>query len=204
MLADLTRSGLGRPEAERLGIKPLNTGSVIDLTKGAIKQPAYRIPYFDLDGKVTKYYRLRLLEDTGDGTGAFKGAKSGGQRYWQPPSTKPWLYMPPILKSTWSKIAKDTKVLIVITEGEKKAIVACLKGLPCVGIGGVWSFQSKKKQIVLIPDLEAFDWKSRDVELCFDSDVSERTDLMAALYSLARELIKRGARVSRVDLPEEE
>ena len=71
----------------------------------------------------------------------------------------------------------------------------------CAGIGGVGSFQSKKRGQVLIPDLAAFVWEGRTVILAFDSDCANRPDLMAQLMKLADEVTRRGAEPLRVDLP---
>jgi Domain of unknown function (DUF3854) len=205
MLADLMRSGIKYDDAKLMQVKPLSADATSALTKGAVVIASYKLPYFELDGRVTKYFRLRLLEDVGDGSGAFKGGSSlkSSQRYWQPPNSVPRLYMPPLFSNApWARIAKDPEIAITITEGEKKSAAACFAGIPCAGLGGVWSFQAKKKAVFLLPDLQGFVWKKRVVDLCFDSDVSGRPDLLAALIKLNRKLLELGAVTRRVDLPE--
>ena len=153
---------------------------------------SYAIPYYTANRTDTGFYRLRYV-----GIGPFNSKPE--TRYWQPPNTQPQLYLAPVLD--WLKVQKDTTVALVITEGEKKAAVGCLRGLTVVGLGGVWSWRSKKAGVILLPVLEDFVWDGRTVELCFDSDVANRTDLLAALYALAKELEHRGATVVRIDLP---
>jgi hypothetical protein len=200
MREDLDRSGVTNSSIiKKLQLKALEADAVAKLTKGAFDFPAYRIPYFDFDGKLTGYYRLRLLNGA-DPNGTYKGAADAPPiRYWQPAGSKPQLYTPPLLD--WREIADDVRIRTTITEGEKKSIAACLEGIPCLGIGGVWSFKSKKWRCNLIPDLKAFKWLGRIVELCMDSDVANRSDLLAALDVLARELTQPGARVFNILLP---
>jgi hypothetical protein len=200
MRDDLDRSGVTNSAIIRkLQFTALDANDVAKLTKNAVKFPAYRIPYFDLKGKLTGYYRLRLLNDS-DPDGTYKGAAGAPfTRYWQPPNTMPQLYMPPLVP--WSEIARDVRSRTTITEGEKKSIAACLEGIVCAGIGGVWSFKAKKWRCDLIPDLKAFELLGRDVDLCMDSDVATRPDLLAALDAFACELTQLGARAYNLLLP---
>ena len=110
--------------------------------------------------------------------------------------------MPPLLKDSWAEIAADPSVTMYVTEGEKKAACACINGIPCAALGGVWNWTSKKKiDTPLIPDLMGFNFKDRDVVLVFDSDVNANSLVRDALNALARELVKLGARVFKVILP---
>jgi Domain of unknown function (DUF3854)/Family of unknown function (DUF5906) len=211
MLADLARSGISRREAQRLRVVPLNADDTRTLNKGAFIDPSYRLPYFALDGSVDKSFfrlkRLSLKSDVVD-LGATGDAKRVGQdyRYFQPNDTLPRVYLPPLLPKTqsWEKIASDPSIPIYITEGEKKAAKACLMGLVCVGLGGVWNWKSKKGGVALIPDLKTIDWRNRRAIIVFDSDVAGRTSLTYAQNLLSIALTDLGAQVSKIDLPTNE
>jgi hypothetical protein len=193
MRADLARSGLNDDDIERIGVVALDGDQTSELTDGKFKVPSYKIPYFNAEGLESDFYRLRFTTTTG----AFKVKVT--QRYWQPNNTLPHAYFAPGID--WAKNARDPTIRIAITEGEKKAFAGSKHGLTVIGLGGVWAFRSKKAHLPFLPELEAFDWEDRDVELTFDSDVNGRADLLGALYALGDELVKRGARVARVDLP---
>lgn len=188
--ADLARSGLTPKEAARLKIRMLTPAETKDLCGKDFA--SYAIPYHDINGVDTGFYRLRFV-----GEGPFHTEPD--QRYWQPPNTQPQLYLPPVLD--WAKVKSDPSIKIEITEGEKKAAVGCLRGTTMIGLGGVWSWRSKKGGVMLLPDLEAFAQEGRCIDLCFDSDANNRTDLLAAMYALSVKLESLGVIVSRVELP---
>lgn len=85
------------------------------------------------------------------------------------------IFFPPEMLNAY-KEKRKIRVLIV-TEGEKKAFVACKNGFDCVGISGIWNFCSEVddddfKQKELMPELKEF-IKGCDVEivvLLHDSD----------------------------------
>jgi hypothetical protein len=98
---------------------------------------------------------------------------------------------------------KDPEVPLVITEGELKAACGCAHGIPVIGLGGVWNFQSARLGLALLPELAATVWEGRFVAICYDSDSNDGTkgDVQQAQYRLTRQLAARGARVHHVDLP---
>lgn len=166
-----------------------------------IKPPGagYRIPYFTLDGKVRpELYRYRFLEDTR--TGFAKASLGKSRRYSQPADTPPAVYWPPFIQ--WTEILHDNKVPLLITEGEKKSAVATKLGLPCLGLGGVWSFRSKKLGVSLLPDLEEIDWNGRTIFITYDSDAVYNSDVCRAEIALADILVDRGAQAKLIRLPE--
>jgi hypothetical protein len=185
MLADLERSGLSSTDAETLGIVPLDAATAAaDVAPGAAGRTAYRLPYFDLNGKEIDFYRLRFT-----GAPATQLADPA-PRYSQPKGSAPRLYLPPLLDRAWATIAADSATPIVITEGEKKAACACKHGFPTIGLGGVWS------GIVggsLLPDFDAFDWKDRLFGIVFDADAATNPQVVNAAARLAAELALRGA-----------
>ena len=152
---------------------------------------ALRLPYFDLDGKDSGFYRIRYLEDMP----GFAGQVAKPQRYAQEPDTLNWVYLPKlgVEGPNWSSIALDSSIPIIITEGELKAACACLHGYITIALGGVSVWQSSKKQIPLLPPLDKFNWKGRPVTIIFDSDATDNPNVAAAQLRLADELLRLGA-----------
>jgi hypothetical protein len=167
MLADLARSGLDEKDAKRLRCKPLTADETLALLQSEsdlLHLAAYQLPYFDLSGEPTDFWRVRFLEPLHvlDGKG-----KKKLLRYLQPKNSKPQAYFPPYVD--WLRVATDPSRAVVITEGEKKAAKACKEGLNCVGLGGVWNFQSNQQEIDFLTELDIFVWEGRRVEIAFDA-----------------------------------
>ena len=196
MYEDLEGSDLDRAYIKRMAVKPYIAAEMNALSKGAINVDCYLFPYASLDGRPTGYWRAKLLDPAIHKDGST-------QKYYQPPHTAPRLYLPPLSgHRTWTAIAADASIDLFITEGEKKAAAGAKRELNVVGVGGVSSYGSKKRQQILLPDLTAFKLEGRKVYLIFDSDTFVRADLMAALVELADRLTRLGAQVYRVDLPQ--
>jgi len=90
------------------------------------------------------------------------------------------IYFPPQMVRAY-KAGIEIETLIV-TEGEKKAFVACKNGFDCVGISGIWNFCNKEnveegKQDELMPSLKEFlkKCKVKNVVLLHDSDALDIT-----------------------------
>lgn len=173
---DLARSGLTQTDAHAL-----------DITAEA---DGYRIPYHDLDGKPTGFYRIRSTS----GKRNFAGKV---QRYSQPPRTGTHVHLPRFIK--WRPIAGDPKKTVYITEGEKKAACAVKHHLPCIGLGGVDSWRGDAEK-----ELEEFMWEGREVVICFDSDAASNPNIRRAEAKLAEHLRGKGARVLIKRLPQGE
>lgn len=176
-LADLKRSGLERKDFKLLRIEPLDSETVEKEFKTS--RPGYRIPYFDLKGNLIQYSRVRLLKMASKG--GFNKRQSN--KYTQPENSIPHLYLPP--SRDWAKISKDVSKKILITEGEKKAALACKLGLNCIALGGVYGYKAKKRLWDVIPELTQIDWAGREVEICYDSDVARKSEVRDAMYGLA-------------------
>jgi len=183
-LADLLRSGLTAEDLTMLKISIL-TGSE-SLAEGALPFASYRIPYHNPDGTLSPFYRLRYIETKGILAQAKKTP-----RYHQPGGTLPRVYFAPYLP--WVDILGDSKTPLLITEGEKKAALACKLGVPTLGLGGVFNFLSSKHNISFLPDLEAITWADRQVCIVFDSDGATNSQVSLAGERLAHELLRRGA-----------
>jgi len=95
--------------------------------------------------------------------------------------------------------------LVLITEGEKKAIASDQAGVPAIGLTGVFAWTLKRSdksaERELIPDLNAIDWMGRPVVICFDIDEVRKPQVNLARAELARVLTDRGAHVVFLELP---
>lgn len=157
-----------------------------------------RIPYFDLQGKPLKFFRVRYLEETRDEWTAKTSKKP--LRYSQPPNTGVELYVPPLIQ--WDKIIAKPEVQIIITEGELKAACACKAELPAVALGGVWSFRAKHIGEVSLPVFDKMNLRERKIFVVFDSDVLTNPDVQRAELALCRALVNYGAQPYIVRLPQ--
>ena len=61
MLADLARSGLTATDAKKAGYQPLTEDEVFERT--GQRRLGYLIPYYDINGKDTGYWRVRFTTD---------------------------------------------------------------------------------------------------------------------------------------------
>jgi hypothetical protein len=196
-LHKLQQSGLGTEDLKLLRMEAL-TGKQV----GALTLPAYnalRIPYFDLNGKPTAFYRLRYLEDTRAADPFMSATTAQPLRYIQPPDTLNEVYLSPAVN--WKQVADNPEVSVVITEGELKAACACKLRIPTMGLGGVWCFKSVKRKLPLLPIFAQIKWKGRTVYVCYDSDAATNADVVVALYALCKELLALGAVPKVVTLP---
>lgn len=129
MKEDLAKSGL---TADDLQSRPMEAPE-----KAQTRTPAsingYVLPYFDLDGKRLPYYRVRLFDFD--------------PKYKQQQETSNHVYFPPGFQK-----ALAGKSYVLLTEGEKKAALACKRGYPCCALGGVDSWRNR--QLVLPADTE--------------------------------------------------
>ena len=157
--------------------------------------PALVVPLWNFRGEVDGY---ALRPDI-----PRNGSNGKPIKYEIPSGARPTLDVAPL---TRDQIGDPTKPLI-ITEGAKKADAAASRGLCALNLNGVWAWRGKNAQggLTALPDWENIAFKgtkSRWVLLCFDSDVSQKAGVEAALRRLYPFLEARGARVSVVYLPE--
>lgn len=193
--AKLAESGLTAAHAKILGLT-LEAAT----PDRVFSVPGILIPYFDLSGKPLKdFWRYRLLKDLRSGFD--KLTKKKQLRYTQPKHASPRAYFAPTLP--WARIAKDPKVLIIVTEGELKAACGCsVAKLPTIGLGGVWNFtESVGYSRELLPDLEAIDWTDRPVIVLYDSDAASNDQVRKAEFRIADMLNAAGAAVKVGRLP---
>jgi len=131
ILNDLKKSGLVPSDMKIRQLGPQERAT----TGCGVATRGYVIPYFEMDGLMLPFYRVKVLNPD----------EEVGAKYKQPRSTPNHIYFPPDLEDvlhTWCKKHPSTK-LIVITEGEKKAACAVKMGIPCIALGGVDSWRSK-------------------------------------------------------------
>lgn len=190
----LSSSGLSEAEGEELGMSVV-TASTLHKSFHPIK--ALHLPYYDLRGKDSGFYRIRYLELPP----GFAGSLAKPQRYAQEPQTLNWAYLPKLSNLNWDVIASDSTVPICITEGELKAACACVNDCLTIGLGGVSVWQSSKNNVPLVPPLDQFNWKGRQVTIIFDSDAADNPNVANAQISLALMLTKLGSKPSIATLP---
>src|ERR1035441_2495747 len=201
MLKKLSASLLTAQDAKLLGFTAL-TAAQVAAQHPAL--PAHRagfvIPYYDLNGRPTKFYRFRYLEYGHDtGFAALVAGQLKQLRYGQEAGTVNELYLPPFAK--WAEYAVQADKPIVITEGELKAACATKAGLPTIGLGGVWCFKAGTVGLHLLPQFKLFNWKQRMVYIVYDSDAASNHQVIKAENALARELCTLGAIPMVVRLP---
>lgn len=197
--AKLASSGLSATDAKRLGIVVLSASATKKLSPTFLPYPALKLPYTDLRGKATGFYRIRYLGDLN----GFDALRKKPPRYVQPPNTTAEVFVPRFTTVDWSALAADSTRALFITEGELKAACATKLGYPTLGLGGVWSWRSAKKTLAILPMLKNdIKWKTRPTYIVFDSDFATKPDVMRALLALARELTSLGAVPYVVTLPD--
>lgn len=190
-------SGLTDENARRMGLQALSGEDTAQLASNFHKVASLLIPYWDLSGRPTKFFRVRYLAPLP----GFAGVVAKPQRYAQPVGTLNEVYLAPLFKSKWKDIASSAKIPVFITEGELKAASACAHGLAAIGLGGVDVWRSSKRGIDLLPALAAFEWDGREVTIVFDSDAATNENVVRAQRQLARELLNRGAMPRIAGLP---
>lgn len=201
MLEKLRSSCLTESHAKLLLLQPMTETAAI---KAGVS-PAWAgflIPYFTPTGKLDKFWRYRFWPESRPSKGfASIATPAKPLRYVQAAGSELHVYMPPLTSSPWKDLMADPVQPLIITEGELKAACACANGLTTLGLGGVFSWSSKKHAQPLLPILEEFVWKGRDVYICFDSDRAQKPLVQLAASRLAVALTARGALVRDVSLP---
>ena len=108
-------------------------------------------------------------------------------------------YFPPTLDA---QVLDDPSRMLLITEGEKKALKSVQEGFDCVALPGVWGFVQKKDgKSVPIPELDRIKWEGRSVFIVYDSDLADNESVQWAEWRLAELLVQRGADVKVVRIP---
>jgi len=199
MLTKLADSLLNADDASLMQLEPATRARSKELGLPSSHE-CFVIPYFDLSGNPTDFFRARYVVDTRKGFDKMAGRKA--LRYAQPADTVTELYLPPF-DVDWADVASDPSIPLIITEGELKAACATKFGHPTIGLGGVWSFQSNKNEMPLLPMFDEFNWQERIVYICYDSDAATNPNVVAAELRLSDRLLDLGAEVRIVRLQPE-
>lgn len=197
--AKLKTSDLTLQDAKHLGYEIVENPKKLE--DHFFSAPAFKIPYNDVKGKPTGFYRIRYLSTTKKGFARATDAKD--RRYDQPAAEIPQIYLPKLLPkgADWKSIFDDSGIPIVFTEGELKASCACKHGVPTIALGGVWNFKSKKNGLLCLPVFGEINLKGRTVLIIFDSDSVTNPQVLHAQYKFAEELSGMGADPRMVNIP---
>ena len=220
-LRDLEYSGLNEETIASSGIK-----DGLDATVGALLRDRHHvdgfvIPYFGLDNKELKFYRVKVLA-------SLNGAKP--PKYIQPKAAGNHLYIPRNLHRLAPKWQSDVTIPLFITEGEKKALAGVQAGLATLAVGGVFSWRThihslergvvrvedkassrvihlddrgeKAYRTEVAPELGDIAWAGRDTYLIFDSDAETNEEVQRAAFEFANWLADRGAVARQISLAE--
>ncbi len=185
-LSDLQKSGLTDQTIETAGICTVPPGQINKIM--GWDAPITSMLTFPYPGN-SGFTRYRLFPPYQ------KKGETRAQKYWQPKGSGVHLYRPPGFDPGGD--------VILITEGEKKALKACQDGLNCCALGGIWNFAVKDEngKPQLIDDFNSIDWIDRKVELVPDSDFLKKEEVKHGVYRLGTLLEQRGTSVSVVCLP---
>lgn len=137
-------------------------------------------------------------------TGFAAKTKDSRPKYLQAAGTPNRLYIPPVVD--WNAILEDPTQVIAITEGEKKTLALNLRGMPTVGIGGVYSSGNKKRGQLVLPELRDLCGGDRSILIVFDIDAGYTTmkpEVARAAIVLANQLLELGGKPRIVTLPSE-
>jgi hypothetical protein len=114
-----------------------SSGSLLDImgANHAIKGQIVSIFYKDMDRKPIldnglPYRRIRLSDND---------VSQEHPKYLSPAGSSNHIYIPASFKSVYEGTEKHS---LFITEGEKKADVACVYGIPCIALSGIYSWAS--------------------------------------------------------------
>lgn len=171
-------------------------------------------PYLWPGDNRPRAYRLR--RDRPDLEAKPDGSTREKNKYLSAPGEGNKLYFPP---ETPAEYLSDPTIEAHITEGEKKTLAlrafnqATERRALEVGLSGVWNWrgtvakttdgEGKRRSVKgPIPDLDRLEWTGRRVLIFFDANVRTNDDVFRARRGLTKELIRRGAVVYHVELPE--
>lgn len=197
VLEDLKKSSLSIKDAEILKIEYYHAMKFAKLTN-LHNVNAIRFTYFTPKGlPIKSHYRFKVFTKP-------ENLKLG--RYYQLRDSANRLYLPPLTKISWDKIAQDVSIPIYVTEGEKKAAALCKYGYACIAVPGVPNWSKGNK--IPIDDWSLFVWKDREVVIVFDTDVDVQpypgatlSNVQKQVENIADFLMQDGASVWQIKLP---
>jgi len=179
-------SGIPAEIIEREGLWSATAEEVKQLLGWDVGSGGIVFPYPGHDD----FVRVRL-DRPWKGPGYTKPAK-----YLSPKASGNRLYIP---RSLPNEVVLSCDMLI-ITEGEKKALAAIGNGLPCIATAGIWSWKSRNEygekqddERALLADFGRINWQGRElVVLIYDSDITQEHVAWDAYPRLAEQLYRLG------------
>ena len=210
-IQDMAKSGIMPETARQLGITCVNEKEVHDIlgfrTVDQNGKPVngYSIPFFD---PVTGNQMLCL-----EGCRPFIRVKLRNQAVMSGSSAK---YLSPMQAGQHAYILPSvhqailTGAPVVLTEGEKKCICATERGLPVIGLTGIWGWRDTAagagvSHDRLLPELSRYAKAGTTWTLIFDSDAvlpEKRHDFQQAAVRLAKALDAYGVQLRLLILPQ--
>ena len=151
----------------------------------------YKILYPECNG----WYRSKVNTDKKTTCPKYLSPKNAGIRIFIPVKAK-------------ESLLANSKDPLTLTEGEKKSLASTKKGIPCLGLPGIWGWmQSKdkrKSEDEIHPDLIPYLKDERDFILIYDSDAIEESkylDFKDCSFRFAEQLSKFDCKLYQVILP---
>jgi hypothetical protein len=157
-----------------------------------LRVPALLIPIWSVRGEIENY-QARPDEPRID------SHRGRAIKYETVAGSRVILDVPPRIR----KKLGDPTIPLWITEGSRKADSAVSHDLCCISISGVWNWRGSNSDggKVALTDFESIALNERKVYVCFDSDLSEKREVRAALVRLKAFLESRGAEVLIIYIP---
>jgi hypothetical protein len=106
-------------------------------------------------------------------------------------------------ENCWKLVAADEGIPIILTEGAKKAGALLTAGFAAIALPGIWGAvrRGEDGKHTLIPQLEAYATKGREIYFAFDQDEKRKTRLAnrKALFTTGKLLKSLGCKVKVVE-----
>lgn len=186
-------SAISGEVAEARGYRSVNTKTELrELGFGPsqARVPALLIPVWGVAGEIV-LYQIRPDSPRIKHGKALKYETPGGARM--------ALDVPPTVRTNLGNPGAP----LFITEGARKADSAVSQGLCCVALLGVWNWRGTNGMggKTALADWESVALNGRLVFIAFDSDVTSKPEVQAALQRLQAFLQSRGAKVRVLQFP---
>ena len=190
---DLQQSGIDPSDAIARAIAPVDAAQCIKLLGFSPRDQAnrpiegYAIPFID---PVTKqpmtcpdgrpFVRIKLVAPAKMNDGKLA-------KYLSPNKAGQHAYIPAEVHHAVQSCSAD----VILTEGEKKAICATLRGMPTIGLVGMWGWRDTsagdgRGNDQLLPELARYVRSGAMWTLIFDSDAADSTKERDFKYAAAR------------------
>lgn len=167
------------------------------------EKDSYKIQYPDpssgkvmLDLKDRPYCRKRMSESA---------IRNGAPKYLTEAGAGIRIYIP---MKAHKYFIDNPNAPVLLTEGEKKSMASTVKGVPCLGLAGIWGWMRTKSERTetdeINPDLMPYIKRVRKIILLYDSDATDKNkalDFDDCAYRFAKQLAKHGCSLFRVNLP---